>query len=80
MDAERPARSPHAPDQPRRVHECALCGARFEAGPGSCRPACPMAGGCAVVCCPSCGYQFPAEDVGLAGLLRRLIDRTGRRR
>jgi hypothetical protein len=26
------------------------------------------------VCCPSCGYSFP-QEAGLAGGLRRLIDR-----
>jgi hypothetical protein len=34
-----------------------------------------MSKGCHVVCCPSCGYSFPQEDAGLAGGLRRLIDR-----
>jgi hypothetical protein len=34
-----------------------------------------MAGGCRVVCCPSCGYGFPQETGGLAGRLRRLLDR-----
>jgi hypothetical protein len=33
-----------------------------------------MAKGCSVVCCPSCGYSFPQER-GLAGGLRRLLDR-----
>jgi hypothetical protein len=34
-----------------------------------------MSKGCHVVCCPSCGYSFPQEQVGLAGGLRRLLDR-----
>jgi hypothetical protein len=38
-----------------------------------------MAKGCSVVCCPSCGYSFP-QETGLAGGLRRLIDRLDRRR
>jgi hypothetical protein len=33
-----------------------------------------MSTGCNVVCCPSCGFSFP-QETGLAGLLRRLIDR-----
>jgi hypothetical protein len=33
-----------------------------------------MARGCRVVCCPSCSYSFP-QETGLAGRLRRLLDR-----
>jgi hypothetical protein len=33
-----------------------------------------MAAGCKVVCCPACHYSFP-QETGLAGGLRRLIDR-----
>ena len=33
-----------------------------------------MSKGCHVVCCPSCGYSFP-QEAGLAGGLRRLLDR-----
>ncbi len=57
-----------------REERCPLCGATFDAGAQGCRPSCPMAKGCAVVCCPSCGYSFP-QEVGLAGALRRLLDR-----
>jgi hypothetical protein len=42
-------------------------------------PSCPLAAGCRVVCCPSCGYSFPQES-GLAGGLRRLIDRFKERK
>jgi hypothetical protein len=34
-----------------------------------------MSKGCHVVCCPSCGYSFPQEGAGLAGGLRKLLDR-----
>lgn len=57
-----------------RVEHCPLCGADFDAEGQGCRPSCPMAKGCSVVCCPSCGYSFP-QETGLAGGLRRLIDR-----
>ena len=57
-----------------RVERCPLCGMDFDAEGQGCRPSCPMAKGCSVVCCPSCGYSFPQER-GLAGGLRRLIDR-----
>jgi hypothetical protein len=57
-----------------RKETCPLCGAAFDAEGQGCRPSCPMAKGCAVVCCPACGYSFPQER-GLAGGLRRLLDR-----
>ena len=54
---------------------CPLCGASFDAAGQGCRPSCPMSKGCHVVCCPSCGYSFPQEQAGLAGGLRRLLER-----
>jgi hypothetical protein len=57
-----------------RGERCPLCGADFDAEGQGCRPSCPMSKGCSVVCCPSCGYSFP-QETGLAGGLRRLIDR-----
>ncbi len=57
-----------------RIERCPLCGTDFDAEGQGCRPSCPMAKGCSVVCCPSCGYSFPQEK-GLAGGLRRLIER-----
>lgn len=57
-----------------REERCPLCGTTFDAGGQGCRPSCPMAKGCAVVCCPACGYSFP-QEVGLAGKLRSFLDR-----
>ena len=57
-----------------RQETCPLCGAAFDPTGQGCRPSCPLAKGCHVVCCPSCGYSFP-QEAGLAGGLRRLIDR-----
>jgi hypothetical protein len=57
---------------------CALCGARFDGDAAGCRPSCPLAGGCGVVCCPRCGYSFPREDRGLAGLLKRALVTLGK--
>jgi hypothetical protein len=51
-----------------------LCGAAFDAEGQGCRPSCPLSRGCSVVCCPACGYSFP-QETGLAGGLRRLLDR-----
>ncbi|HVI93718.1 MAG TPA: hypothetical protein VM753_06915 [Anaeromyxobacter sp.] len=58
---------------------CPLCGSRFDAEGQGCRPSCPLSKGCRVVCCPSCGYSFPQES-GLAGGLRRLLERRKERR
>ena len=60
-----------------RLERCPLCAVEFDASGQGCRPSCPMAKGCKVVCCPSCGYSFPQEGAGLAGRLRRFLD--GRR-
>ncbi len=53
---------------------CPLCGFNFEPEGLACRDAgCPLAGiqGCAMICCPSCGYQMVDERSSrLAGLLR----------
>lgn len=54
---------------------CPLCGTAFDAAGQGCRPSCPMAKGCRVVCCPSCGYSFPQENAGLAGKLKALLQR-----
>jgi len=62
-----------------RAERCPLCGTSFDASGQGCRPSCPMAKGCSVLCCPSCGYSFP-QETGLAGGLRRLIDRWKERR
>jgi hypothetical protein len=39
-----------------------------------------MSTGCRVLCCPACGYSYPQEETGLAGGLRRLLDRLERRK
>ncbi len=62
-----------------REEACPLCGTRFDAAGAGCRPSCPLAPGCRVVCCPSCGYSFP-QETGLAGGLRRLLARIHERK
>ncbi len=62
-----------------REERCPLCGSAFDAEAQGCRPSCPLAKGCRVICCPSCGYSFPQES-GVAGGLRRLLDRLKERR
>ena len=59
---------------------CPLCGHAFDAAGQECRPSCPLAKGCRVVCCPSCGYSYPQESAGLAGRLRKVLDRFERGR
>jgi hypothetical protein len=59
-----------------KTERCPLCGGEFDAEGQGCRPSCPMSKGCRVVCCPACGYSFPQETGGLAGGLRRLLDRV----
>jgi hypothetical protein len=65
-------------DAPGTRFRCALCGARFTHGERVCG-ACPLAGGCDLVRCPSCGYQFPRESA-LVEAARRLWSAVGRRR
>jgi hypothetical protein len=57
-----------------RKETCPLCGTGFDAEGQGCRPSCPMARGCRVVCCPSCGYSFP-QEAGAAAGLRRMLER-----
>ena len=46
-----------------RKERCPLCGGEFDAEGQGCRPSCPLAKGCRVVCCPGCGYTYD-EQVG----------------
>jgi hypothetical protein len=54
---------------------CGLCGYRFVPGTETMACArCPMARGCAVICCPRCGYEFVTES-RLVNFLRRIFSR-----
>lgn len=60
---------------PKRAVACGLCGHRFVPDTETMACArCPMARGCAVICCPRCGYEFVTES-RLVNLLRRLFAR-----
>jgi hypothetical protein len=61
------------------LEKCPLCGHAFHADAERCRPACPLAKGCHMTCCPQCGYGFPQEHAGLAGVLKRALTRLGSR-
>jgi hypothetical protein len=64
--------------------KCGLCSHEFTESDVQCNPACPMVGGCPVVCCPSCGYGAPDESrstlVGLVRKARRVALERSRRR
>jgi hypothetical protein len=54
---------------------CGLCGYTFDAQDQGCHAGCPLAAwqGCALVCCPQCGYQMVDErQSNGARLLKRL--------
>ena len=52
--------------------KCELCGFEFDERTLVCHVRCPMAAGCAIICCPNCGYQVVDEQKsGVAGLIRR---------
>ena len=43
--------------------ECSMCGHDFtREEAAACEHGCPMAKGCGLVTCPSCGYEFPPES------------------
>jgi hypothetical protein len=53
---------------------CSLCGYEYEAGAVTACQSCPLHGGCALACCPRCGYQEPdLERSAAAGWLRRIL-------
>lgn len=60
------------------MRRCALCGCEFDAREQGCRPSCPLSKGCGMICCPRCGYGFPREERGLAGIVQRALVRLGR--
>jgi hypothetical protein len=49
---------------------CALCGHRFDPGEHAACRGCPLGSGCALSCCPACG--FSTADPARSRLLRVL--------
>ncbi len=47
---------------------CAMCGHLFDPRGTSLCESCPLGNGCALACCPNCGYSAPAP--GASALLR----------
>ena len=63
------------PEAAMREVTCGLCGHRFAPTRETMACArCPMARGCAVLCCPRCGYEFVTES-RLVNWVRRLFSR-----
>lgn len=63
-----------------RLSTCAMCGLRFDPAEHVGCASCPMQGGCALACCPACGYSF--VDPSTSSVLRlsaRLSSRLRRR-
>jgi hypothetical protein len=59
---------------------CALCGHTFDPASLACHSACPLSAGCAVVCCPNCGYHMVNEARSeTVTWLRRVIDKFNQR-
>jgi hypothetical protein len=55
--------------------DCGMCGHAFTQQEGAaCRSGCPVAGGCGMVTCPACGYEFPPRSK-LFDLLSNLVRR-----
>ncbi len=58
--------------------ECGMCGHSFTREEGAaCQSGCPMASGCGMVTCPSCGYEFPLESK-IVNLVSSLVRRRPR--
>jgi rubredoxin len=56
--------------------DCSMCGHSFTRQEGAaCQGGCPMASGCGMVTCPSCGYEFPPESK-LVTLVSNLLRRS----
>lgn len=45
-----------------RLSACAMCGLRFDPSEHTACEACPIRNGCALACCPACGYSFVAPS------------------
>jgi hypothetical protein len=58
--------------------DCGMCGHTFTRAEGAaCQSGCPMASGCGMVTCPSCGHEFPVESK-IVNLLTSLVRRRPR--
>ncbi len=62
-----------APERPQVA--CPMCGSRYDPAENAACRGCPLNSGCALSCCPGCGYSSadPSQSLLLRGLqkLRR---------
>jgi rubredoxin len=63
-----------------KLMRCTLCGHEFDPAALACHSACPLSAGCAVICCPNCGYHMVNESRSKTVVwLRRVWDGVHRR-
>lgn len=54
------------------MRRCELCGYEYDEQSLACHVRCPLAAGCAVICCPNCGYRaVDTERTGVGAWLKR---------
>ncbi len=58
------------------VVTCPLCGTPLPTTTATCHAGCPLAPGCTMIRCPSCGYETP--DPSRSRLARWLVAKLGR--
>ena len=57
--------------------KCPLCGTEFDEGSVVACQSCPLAGkNCNLVCCPNCGYEWPAES-RIVARIKSLLQKFG---
>ena len=60
--------------------KCSLCGYEFDEKSLACHSQCPMSDGCAIICCPNCGYQVVDDSKAMGvSILRKMLSRWKRR-
>ena len=68
----------HVTPDSQALVSCPMCAHRYDPAAGASCDSCPMHSGCALTCCPACGYSTvdPGRSA-LVGLGRRLARRLG---
>ncbi|MEW5987672.1 MAG: hypothetical protein AB1791_13650 [Chloroflexota bacterium] len=56
-----------------------MCGYEFDQTALSCHVECPLAEGCAIICCPNCGYQVVDESKSSAVALAQKMQKVFKR-
>ena len=58
---------------------CPQCQREIDPAVRACCSGCTMAKGCALVCCPGCGYSFPMPESKVVNFVKGLFPK-GRRK